>query len=64
VPLLVRHWARSQALQSDQHREMRERALQLARVLAWSQEVLWEQAMLEPLVARCRQDMTPFMRSA
>ncbi len=61
---LVPHSVRWQVLQLDQQRDMWGRARQLALVLGYSQAVLWEPGMLAPLVAHCRRDMTPFMRSA
>jgi hypothetical protein len=51
-------------LQLDQRPDMWGQARQLALVLDWSQAVQWEVGMLAPLVARCKRDMTPFMRSA
>jgi len=64
APLLVQPLVLSRVLQSDQHRDMRERVLQLERVPAWSQAVQREQGMLELLVVRCKRDMTLFMLSA
>jgi hypothetical protein len=63
APLLVQLLVLSRVLQSGQHRDMRERVLQLVRVRAWSQAAQWEQGMLELLVVRCKRDTTPFMLS-
>jgi hypothetical protein len=61
---LAPHWALWQVLQLDQRRDMWGQARQLAPVLVWLQAVLWEVGMPAPPVARCKRDMTPFMRSA
>ena len=63
LPLAPR-WALWQVLQLDQRRDMWGQARQLALVLDWSRAVLWEVGMLAPLVAHCKRDMIPFMRSA
>jgi hypothetical protein len=61
LALLLALWP---ALHLDQQRDIWGRARQSAPVLVWSQAARSEVEMLAPLAARCRQDMTLFMRNA
>ena len=57
-------WALSPGPRSDHCRDMWEQVRLLAPVPVWSQVALLGREMLVPPAARCKHDMTPFMRSA